>query len=193
MANVGIWLFTENPFPTGGGNDDNVDYTLGTIFTTGTNRDIDGIAFYVSEADGDPTIDRTIALYTNGNSTAITTASQSGIQQGWNLVQFDVPVAIVTSTQYVAAYTVPGAELSNRGYFAAGNYHESRTVTLNDMTAIDNNDDDEAIGNGRFLQQTGPDYPTDTFNDSGYFITPYYNDAPVYPPFPRRQNRSVRM
>ncbi len=192
MANVSYIDLTTAP--AGAGFDDNADQTTCGIFTTGTTRDILGVAFYLSEVDGAPTIDRRVAMWVNGNNTIMTGSEtlQVGTHQGWNLVPFASPIEVSSGTQYIAGYESPAAETDKNALWSDSGGFAS-AITLNDMTGVADADDDEAIGNGRFQEVLPIEYPTTTFGQNNYMVVPYYDDEFLGRRFPRRQNTLVRM
>ena len=191
MANVG-WVDLTTA-PAGTGFDDNGDQTTGCIFTTGTTRDFLGVAFYLG---GSPTVDREVAIWTNGDTgepISGTRTTQVAVSAGWNLVPFASPVELASATQYVACYWAPAAETGSAGYWS-DNGAFSSSITLNDLTAIADANDNEAVGNGRFKTSGLPmEYPNSTFGENNYMCTPYYDDEFEGRRFPRRQNTLVRM
>ncbi len=193
MANVG-WVDLTTA-PAGAGFDDNADQTTGCIFTTGATRDIIGVAFYLG--GGTPTVDREVAIWVNGETgepISGTRTTQAAVSTGWNLVPFASPVEFATGTQYIACYWAPAAETDSNGYWS-DNGAFSSSITLNDLTAIADADDDEAIGNGRFKNSSLPmGYPNATFNSNNYMCTPYYDDGAAGPVIVRRrQLTTVRL
>ena len=194
MANVSYIDLTTAP--AGAGFDDNADQTTCGIFTTGTTRDILGVAFYLSEVDGAPTIDRQVALWVNGNNTIVsgTKTLQVGTHQGWNLVPFvGGPVEVSSGTQYIAGYESPAAETDKNALWSDSGGFAS-AITLNDMTGVADADDDEAIGNGRFQEVLPIEYPTTTFGQNNYMVVPYYDDGAAGPVIARRrQLTTVRL
>jgi len=87
---------------------------------------------------------------------------------GWQDLQFSSPVTILANQTYVASYSAPNAD-----YAFEWDYFTSQSWTSGPITAMQST---EAQGNGVYCY-VGDDcdlFPTDTFRDTNYWISPLW-------------------
>lgn len=137
---------------------------LGVKFTTVSPVLITGVRIY--RVDGSAI---TGALW-NADSSATPLASgtfdaYSGTH-GWQDLVFSSPVWIVPGQTYVASYYVPGGS-----YAFQYNYFTSNSYTVGPITALQSVGGN---GNGVYCFSSTPCFPTGTYMDLNYWVTPLW-------------------
>jgi hypothetical protein len=144
-------------------------YELGVRFKSDTNGYISGIRFYKGTNNTGTHVGN---LWTN-TGTLLASATFSGESAtGWQQVTFGTPVAITANTLYVASYRAP-----NGGYAVNANYFTSSGV---DNGALHAPSSVQAGGNGVFANGATSVFPSQSFNDSNYWVDVLY--SPTLPP-----------
>lgn len=146
---------------------DSVPYTLGTLFTSSTNRNINGIRwFFPGTLPDQPVIGLLYRWDSDTTGTELARATFTGAVAGqWNSCTFSSPVAITASTKYVAAIWTHNTYVATTGFFT-GN-----SVTNGGLTAPAD-DAGTPVRNGRLDfsgSSTGPTYPATSASGSCFF------------------------
>jgi Domain of unknown function (DUF4082)/Bacterial Ig-like domain/Bacterial Ig domain len=132
---------------------------LGVKFRSEINGYITGIRFYKGPQNTGTHIGTLWS--SNGQQLARATfTSETG--SGWQEVNFPNPVAITANTTYVASYhTNVGRYSINEQYFANSGFNSSP------LSALGNG---ESGGNGVYIYNANPTFPTSTYNSSNYWV-----------------------
>lgn len=146
---------------------DAVAYTLGTLFTSSTNRQIAGIRwFFPTTLPSQPVIGVLYTWDSDTTGTELARATFVGAVAGqWNQVTFTVPVNITGGTKYVAAIWTKDHYVATTGQFV-GN-----SISNGGLTAPAD-DSGTPVRNGRLDfsgSSTGPAYPGTAASGSGFF------------------------
>jgi hypothetical protein len=152
---------------------------LGVNFTSSKAVNIVGVRIY--RADGGPV---TGALWGSDGTRLAGPASFSGTfandgslsNDGWQDVQFSTPVAITPGQTYVASYNAPTPIYAFQHDFFTNNSYTVGPITALASTA--------SGGNGVFNYCSPDCFPSKTFDDSNYWVTPVwsYGFAGFYQP-----------
>ncbi|MDI2130223.1 DUF4082 domain-containing protein [Yinghuangia seranimata] len=157
-------IFTGNetvPTP----NDDNSPNELGVRFKPTSNGFIKAIKFYKSSANTGPF---TVSLWNTagtrlGGVDNVTNLSGSG----WKSVTLASPIAVTANTTYIASYhTMSGNYAYSNGFFSgqsAGNAKIAAPASTG------------AAPNGVYKYSSNTAFPSDTFEDSNYWVDVLYD------------------
>ncbi len=126
---------------------------LGVKFTADTNGYITGLRFYKSAGN---TGTHLANLWTSTGQLLATATFTSESASGWQQVNFATPVAITAGTTYVASYYTSSGHFSvDRNYFA---------------TAFNSGSLHVAAGGGVFQYAGASAFPTQTYQNSNYWV-----------------------
>ncbi len=140
--------------PTVASADDNSAVELGVSFTPSVNGQVTAIRFYKGAGNGG--VHRGTLWSSTGTALATGTFDNE-TASGWQTLDLDVPVIVTAGTTYVVSYFAPQGHYSvTPGYFA----NEYMQGPLSVASA----------GNGRYLYGAGGGFPTNTWNNSNYWV-----------------------
>jgi hypothetical protein len=154
---AGLWESDYSPTDGFSSIDDDGSVALGVKFTTSTNVDVVGVRVYRVDSGA-----MTGTLWTGGG-TQLATGSFGPFAPGWQDLTFGTPVAIGTGQTYVASYFAPNADYAYAHDFFA------QSLTVGPITALDSA---AAGGNGVYVYANS--FPTATYKDSNYWVTPLW-------------------
>lgn len=125
---------------------------LGVRFQASVDGFATGVRFFRGPQNTGPHIGR---LWTSAG-VLLAEATFAAAGEGWQEVTFAEPVPLTAGTIYVASYFAPnGGYAADAAYFAAGSY------TNGPLTAL---------GNGNGLYRYGGGFPTETFDNTNYWV-----------------------
>lgn len=146
---------------------DNIDYTLGTVFSASGDGQVHGIRWFFPDAL--PNDHVTGVLYAWGDNTTGTELARvtfTNTQSGWNQALFSSPVSITANTRYVASVWTRDRYVRTNGQFA------SAAVTSGSLVAPQTSG---GVENGKRISGVGtPSYPTATNAGDGYLADVLY-------------------
>ena len=137
---------------------------LGVAFTPTTSGLVTGVRFYKGTGNGGT---HTGTLWSS-TGTALATVTFTGeTASGWQTASFATPYQVTAGTTYVVSYYAPQAHYAvTPGAFTAD-------ITQGPLVA-------PAVGNGRY--RYGGGFPTNTWQQSNYFVDLVFTPAPPTPP-----------
>jgi hypothetical protein len=139
---------------------------LGVKFSSTKNVDIVGVRAY-RVSDPDPSGSATGSLWSSDGTRLRWAAFPAGGAHGWQDALFTAPVSIEPGKTYIASYYSPDA-----AYAFQYSYFTSSAYTAGPMVAAQSVQGD---GNGVFCYDAAScSFPTDTFRDSNYWVTPLW-------------------
>ena len=137
---------------------------LGVAFTPTQSGLITGVRFYKGTGNGGT---HTGTLWSS-TGTALRTVTFTGeSSSGWQTATFSTPYEVTVGTTYVVSYLAP------QGHYAVTSSFFTADVVSGPLTA-------PASGNGRYLYGGG--FPTNTWQQSNYFVDVLFTLAPPSPP-----------
>ena len=137
---------------------------LGVSFTPTQSGLVTGVRFYKGAGNGGT---HTGTLWSS-TGTALRTVTFTGeTSSGWQTATFGTPYEVKVGTTYVVSYLAP------QGHYAATGQFFSSDVVSGPLTA-------PATGNGRY--QYGGGFPTNTWQQTNYFVDVVFTLAPPSPP-----------
>ena len=141
---------------------------LGVKFRSSTAGYITGIRFH----RGNTTVAGPFAatLWSSTGTRLATATLGSVTTAGWQEVLFANPVAIAANTTYVASYFVP----ANARYGATPAYFATSGTTNPPLTALQSGVDGL---NGVYKYSTASSFPTDSFNNTNYWVDVVFDTA----------------
>ena len=172
-AAAGLWPSTYQATPTDCGSfsrdandfcsiDDSGSVELGVKFTSSQAVSIVGVRVYRVDAG-----DVTASLWTaDGTRLAGPTGLGGTATHGWQDVMFGAPVPITPGQTYIASYFAPNAD-----YAFQWNFFTSSPWTVGPITALQSVAGD---GNGVYCYAGATCFPTDTYRDTNYWVTPLW-------------------
>ncbi len=174
-AAAALWPSTYRPAPTDCGSfgssdansfctiDDNGSVELGVKFTSSQPVNVVGVRMYRVDAGA-----VTGSLWSaDGTRLAGPAAFGGTATNGWQDVMFATPVPITPGQTYIASYSAPDAD-----YAYQYDFFTSTAFTEGPVTALQSFAGD---GNGAYCYAGGAcTFPTDTFRDSNYWVTPLW-------------------
>ena len=164
-------LFASSGEPISTNLTDNVDYTLGTVFSSSGNGQVHGIRwFFPDSLPNDHVIGVLYAWGSNSAGTELARVTFLNPQSGWNQALFTTPVSITASTRYVAAVWTRDRYVRTAGQFASG------AVASGSLTAPQTG----GVENGKRLSGAGSvAYPSATNGGDGYLADVLYTGGGV--------------
>ena len=135
---------------------------LGVAFKADSPGNITGIRFYKAAQNSGT---HTIALWKADGTQLATATVGNESTSGWQQASFNAPVAITTSTTYIASYTAPNGRYS---YTSGG---LASPIVRSPLRSVSNG--------GRYTY--GTDAPTST-SSANYWVDPVYEHAPDVAP-----------
>ena len=173
---TGLWASTFQATPTNCGSfgqdansfctiDDAGSVELGVKFRSSQPVSIVGVRIY--RIDAGPV---TASLWSSdGTRLAGPTAFGGTATHGWQDVMFGSPVAITPGETYTASYFAPNADYTFEWFFFTNS-----SFTVGPITALQSGVDG---GNGVFCYAGASCFPTDTFQQTNYWVTPLWVDG----------------
>ena len=144
--------------------DDGAAVELGVAFTPATDGLVTGLRFYKGDGNGGT---HTGTLWSTGGTALRTVTFTGETGSGWQTATFDTPYPVMAGTTYVVSYLAP------QGHYAADAGAFVDDVTQGPLTA-------PAVGNGRY--RYGGGFPTDTWQQTNYFVDVVFDTAADSPP-----------
>jgi Domain of unknown function (DUF4082) len=138
---------------------------LGVKFQTSEPIYVVGLRFYRADAG------TWSGSLWNADSTWITSADDSTSGAGWQTVMFSSPQAMGTGDTFVASYFAPGG-----AYAFEWDYFTGGGRTVGSVTALGG-----AGANGLFGYNASSIFPTGTFRDTNYWVTPLWVEDDTAP------------
>ena len=146
--------------------------TLGVKFSSDVAGTVSGIRYYKGSASNSGT--HVGLLYTASGGLLAAANFSAESSSGWQTVTFSSPVAIAANTTYIAAYFTPS------GYAMSSQYFTSQGVNNAPLHAPQSNT--TAGGNSVYMYANSPQFPTNTYRDSNYWVDVVFSTAPATPP-----------
>ena len=138
---------------------------LGVKFTAASPLDVVGVRIYRVDAG-----DVTASLWSSdGTRLAGPTSFGGSATHGWQDVMFDTPVPIAAGQTYVASYFAPSGDYPFQWFFFT-----SSPWTVGPITALQSAGGDP---DGVYCYGGASCFPTDSFQDTNYWVTPLWTDA----------------
>jgi Domain of unknown function (DUF4082)/Bacterial Ig-like domain/Bacterial Ig domain/PA14 domain/Secretion system C-terminal sorting domain len=160
-------IFSPLDIPTTTNANDGSAIEIGVRFRASTDGLIKGIRFYKGSADNGTHIAH---LWT---SNGISVASANFINEtasGWQEVLFTNPVPISANTTYIASYH------SSSGYYSYSNPYFTAPVINGPLKGLANGEDGP---NGLYKYTALPDFPSQNFQSSNYWVDVIFTDSIV--------------
>jgi hypothetical protein len=142
---------------------------LGVRFTPATDGFINGVRFYKGTGN---TGTHTGTLWTNSGTSLATGTFTGETATGWQTLTFASPVAVTGNTPYIATYRAPN------GHYAADPWKFSYT-DVGSAPLVANRSTTTAR-NGLYRYDGG--FPTDSHNDTNYYVDVLFLPAANSPP-----------
>lgn len=134
--------------------DDDNAVELGVSFVPSTNGHVTAIRFYKGAGN---TGTHTGTLWTSSGAVLATGTFTDETASGWQTLEFPNPIPVTAGQTYVASYYAPkGRYAATQGYFAEGYTQGPITVP--------------AQGNGRYRYGSGGGFPTNSWNNTNYWV-----------------------
>lgn len=143
---------------------DSSSVELGVAFTPTQSGLVTGVRFYKGTGNGGT---HTGTLWSSTGTALRTVTFSNETSSGWQTATFATPYEVTVGATYVVSYLAP------QGHYAATNQYFSADVVNGPLTA-------PAAGNGRYMYGGG--FPTNTWQQSNYFVDVVFTLAPPSPP-----------
>jgi hypothetical protein len=169
QANCPCTIWPASATPIVAADPDTNSVELGIKFRSDINGFITGIRYYKSSTNSGTHVG---SLWSS-TGTLLARATFSGeTAAGWQQVSFASPVAVTANTTYVASYH------ANSGHYAGDtNFFANTSVDNAPLHALKNGVDG---GNGVYIYNATPTFPTNTYQSSNYWVDVVFNTtAPV--------------
>ena len=153
----GLWDLTAVPATVDSGDTSSVE--LGVKFTADQPMEIIGVRFYKSSANSGPHVG---SLWQADGTLLAQATLNDRSSTGWQEIEFIVPVTISAGQTYVASYLAPN------GHYSANPAYFNTPLSSGPLSA------DSTGGNGVYAYGSGG-FPSASFNNTNYWITPIYN------------------
>lgn len=151
--------------------EDTTSVELGVKFRTTQNGTITGIRFYKGSSNRGTHV---ATLWSASGAPLAKATFSNETATGWQEVRFASPVAVIANTTYVASYFAPlGGYSKNERFFATA-------VTNGPIRLLS---DSESRGNGVY-RYGASGFPTQTYNQSNYWVDVVFQTATAPPPPP---------
>ncbi|RJS24972.1 hypothetical protein DRW03_07540 [Corallococcus sp. H22C18031201] len=172
---VTLWPSTATPSVASVTNDAQA-VEVGVKFQADVSGNVLGVRFYKGTANTGTHVGN---LWSSSGTLLATATFSAETATGWQEVRFSAPVAIAANTQYVASYFAPvGAYAFNDGALATG----LDTPPLHALPGNANG------GNGVYAYGASTRFPTQSFNNSNYWVDVVFQATgappPTQPPVP---------
>lgn len=163
VSNASLWGASHTPVIASVDDPDAVE--LGVRFVADRNGYVTGLRFYKGPGNTGVHVGH---LWTNDGTLLGTATFTQETNSGWQHVAFDLPIAIVANTTYVASYYAP-----NGGYAVSSNYFAASYTSgaLRAPSAA------EGGGNGLYRYGAGGGFPTDSFNATNYWVDVVFSES----------------
>lgn len=150
--------------PTFTNNPGDQSYTLGVIINSSVAGNVTGVRFYASTG-GDTSV--TVGIW-NAVGTLLASKAGTASVPGWNVINFDAPVAITAGVNYTVGRTVSSGSFS---YPSTNNYYPLNPgLVVGPLTVPQSG--------GVFVLSGSLVRPTSAFNDSNYWVDYVLDDTP---------------
>lgn len=149
------------PDVTSAGDSDSVN--LGLKFAPLVDGSVTGVSFYKGTGN---TGTHTGSLWTTTGTQLATGTFTSETASGWQTLTFDEPVEVDANTIYVVSYLAPNGHYAYSSSYFDG-HSEVRASLLAPSAEI-------ASGNGVYAYAGSTTFPTNSFNQTNYFVTPVF-------------------
>jgi hypothetical protein len=136
---------------------------LGVKFTSSQSVLATGVRVY--RVDGG-TVSGSLWKAGGGSALASGTFPAAPSSPDWQDLAFTTPVPLVPGTTYIASYFAPNADYAAENYYFA-----NKEVTVGPITALQSV---EANLNGVYCYDATTCFPSDSFRDSNYWVTPLW-------------------
>ena len=135
---------------------------LGVRFRSDVNGWVKGVRFFKAGAD---TSAHTGSLWNNRGQLLATGTFTNESASGWQQLLFTQPVAIEANTTYIASYHTDG------GFYYTWYAFQNQGIDVPPLHALKDGVDG---GNGVYIYGSGGTPPTETFNQSNYWVDPVF-------------------
>lgn len=164
VMNASLWNSAQTPDIASVDDTDAVE--LGVKFAADRDGYITGIRFYRGPANTGTQVGH---LWSSNGTLLATATFAPGGNDGWQQVNFDIPVAITANTTYVASYFAPSG-----GYSVTPSYFASGAMVSGALRALG---DSESGGNGVFRYGSTSGFPTNSFNAGNYWVDVVFSET----------------
>ncbi len=164
-----IWNNTDTPANTVGGDTNSVE--VGVKFRSSVSGYITGIKFYQGSTSVGP---YTGHLWDRSGNLLGSLSFTSVSGSGWQVAYFNAPIAVSANTTYVASYFAPSGN-----YTYTQNVFGTNGVDTPPLRALSSIDD---AFNGVYKYSPSSIFPTDSFNDSNYWVDVVFDTSDTVPP-----------
>ncbi|MFB9627332.1 DUF4082 domain-containing protein [Nonomuraea helvata] len=159
-------LWSSTTVPAVASYSDSHSVELGVKFKATTPGLISGIRFYKGSANTGTHVGH---LWTSTGTLLAQATFTNETASGWQQVNFSTPVAVSANTTYIASYFAPSGHYSvSRPYFTTGYSNYPLTAPASA----------DSGGNGVYAYASTGTFPTETFQDSNYWVDVVY--APTF-------------
>ncbi|PTL77303.1 DUF4082 domain-containing protein [Vitiosangium sp. GDMCC 1.1324] len=170
-APVSLWPSTATPAVASVTND-STPVELGVKFRTDVAGNVLGVRFYKGASNTGTHVGH---LWSATGQLLATATFTSETATGWQQVTFSSPVTIAANTMYIASYHAPG------GAYAFDNGGLASGVNAPPLYALPGT---TSGGNGVFKYGPAGTFPTDSFQDSNYWVDVVFQATGVPPSTP---------
>ena len=157
-----LWSTSTTPTQVDSGDASSVE--LGVKFRSDLNGFVDGLRFYKSAANTGTHVG---SLWTSTGTLLAQGTFSNESASGWQQLSFASPVPVTANTTYVVSYHTTVGDYSDDGaYFATSGVDSGPLHGL--ASGVDG-------PNGVFVYSSTPSFPTDSFNNTNYWVDPVFN------------------
>ncbi|MEZ0447889.1 DUF4082 domain-containing protein [Cellulomonas sp. ICMP 17802] len=139
---------------------------LGTSFAATASGNVTGVRFFKGAGNGGT---HTGSLWSSTGQLLRTVTFTGESATGWQTATFSSPYEVTPGTTYVISYLAP------QGHYAATSSDFTVDRTVGPLTT-------PAAGNGRYRYGATGGFPTDTWQQTNYFVDVVFSTAPPSPP-----------
>ncbi|NUT49822.1 MAG: DUF4082 domain-containing protein, partial [Saccharothrix sp.] len=140
-------------------NNDNSPNELGVRFHTTANGFVKAVKFYKSSANTGPF---TVSLWSTSGTRLAGVDNVNLTGSGWKTVTLASPVPVTANTTYIASYhTMSGNYAYANGYFSGQSAGNAKIVAPAST---------QGAANGVYKYSSGTAFPTDSYQDSNYWV-----------------------
>jgi len=147
---------------------------LGVKFTAFVPGSVTAIQFYRGAPSGSGFI---VHLWDASGNLLATGLAPGNQEAGWQTVLLDHPVELTPLASYIASYfTSTGGYAADQGFFTTNGI--SRGPLLAFSSAVGSESGTTSGPNGLFVYGAGGGFPTQSYRDSNYWVSPVFEPAP---------------
>jgi hypothetical protein len=139
---------------------------LGMKFSTTVAGEVTGVRFYKSTLNTGTHVG---SLWTAGGSLLGSVTFTGETASGWQTANFSSPIPVKANTEYVISYLAPSGH-----YSVDTNYFTNHGAGLTPITGMQSGG--ASGSNGVYGYGTATAFPTDSFNNSNYYVDPVFLD-----------------